>query len=363
MPTSSVAPVHHHLFFVPGFLGFTHLGESTGGVDYFIELPVLLEAALKQRPDVTGVTSHFVSVTPTGSITTRADAVAKAIGDVFESLPSAEGHVVHLIGHSTGGLDIRLVVSPGARLPTQSERRLRWLDAVRTVATLNTPHAGTPIASFFASRLGGQLLDFVSSLASDSLARGLFSVPKAATMTALRASLPSASLTLSRHPLLSAIGAWLTGGAALQQWVGSIAVDQGALVQLTPEAMALANAAPIADHPAVRYLSVASMVRERGPFSLGLPFGKERPDLLFRLLQRIVSQTVPAYPCTTVTSGQDLGQLAKFFGDARPAVSDNDGVVPIHSQIWASSCGPGTATTWIQSATSRTRPPARWSGW
>ncbi len=324
--------MHHHLFFVPGFLGFTRFGGTTGGIDYFVELPALMEATLRGLPGVKDVTSHLVQVTPTGSITARADAVARTISEQLGALPSLEGHAVHLIGHSTGGLDARLVVSPASRLPTQSDSRRRWLDAVRTVVTLNTPHAGTPIASFFASRLGGQLLDLVSTLASDSLARGAFSFPRALATAAARAPRPRGSLWLNRHPLLSAVGALTMGGPALIEYLQSIAVDQGALVQLSPEAMALANAAPIADHPGIRYLSVASMARDRGTFSW--LYGKDRPDLLFRLLQRIVSHSTPAYPCSTEGSGQQTDQLARFFGDRQPALTDNDGVVPIHSQVW-----------------------------
>src|SRR5207253_681939 len=68
---------------------------------------------------------------------------------------------VHLIGHSSGGLDARLAVSPGASLPSRQNVE-RVARRVTTVITVATPHHGTPLASFFASLLGQRLLRLLS---------------------------------------------------------------------------------------------------------------------------------------------------------------------------------------------------------
>jgi hypothetical protein len=76
---------------------------------------------------------------------------------------------VHLIGHSSGGLDVRLLLSPGVQLPTDLDVE-RHVSQVRTAVTVATPHHGTPLAAFFASLLGQQLLR-VLSLATISVLR------------------------------------------------------------------------------------------------------------------------------------------------------------------------------------------------
>src|SRR5204863_363904 len=68
---------------------------------------------------------------------------------------------VHVIGHSSGGLDARLLVAPGVSLPSDASVE-RVARRVATVITVATPNRGTPLASFFASLLGQRLLRFLS---------------------------------------------------------------------------------------------------------------------------------------------------------------------------------------------------------
>ena len=65
------------------------------------------------------------------------------------------------MGHSTGGLDARLFVSPGASLGEGLELE-PYARRVRTVVTVSTPHAGTPLASFFLGLFGQQILQLLS---------------------------------------------------------------------------------------------------------------------------------------------------------------------------------------------------------
>ena len=68
---------------------------------------------------------------------------------------------MHLIGHSSGGLDARLMVTPGVTLPTAIDVE-RLAQRVRTVVTVSTPHYGTPVASFLAGLRGQKLLELLS---------------------------------------------------------------------------------------------------------------------------------------------------------------------------------------------------------
>jgi len=94
----------HHIYLVPGFFGFTNLGE----IKYFAHVIDFLERrsrALGVRAEI-----HVVRTHPTASLPQRAVRVLETIGETM----GREG-AVHVIGHSSGGLDARLLVAPGSR--------------------------------------------------------------------------------------------------------------------------------------------------------------------------------------------------------------------------------------------------------
>src|SRR5262245_15987895 len=90
----------HSVYFIPGMFGFGELA----GYDYFHHLREGLEARYARA----GVTGRFADIPtpPTASIRERARILAKTVS----AGPSAGP--IHLVGHSTGGLDARLVMSP-----------------------------------------------------------------------------------------------------------------------------------------------------------------------------------------------------------------------------------------------------------
>src|SRR5579864_2276718 len=90
-----------HVYLVPGFFGFTNLGELTyfGHVVRF-----LAEHGGESAPRV-----HAVKTPPTASLPTRAARLAEAIAATMGPGDAP----IHLIGHSSGGLDVRLLLSPG----------------------------------------------------------------------------------------------------------------------------------------------------------------------------------------------------------------------------------------------------------
>ena len=95
-----------HVFLVPGFFGFVNLGELL----YFAHVQDCLGEQLKARGIDTEI--HAVDTHPTASLKTRTSLLA----DSIERIAKDDGPV-HLIGHSSGGLDIRLLASPGATCP------------------------------------------------------------------------------------------------------------------------------------------------------------------------------------------------------------------------------------------------------
>ena len=109
-------------------------------------------SALGLEPDI-----HIVGTAPTASLPERAARLAEAI----DATAQRGGAPLHLIGHSSGGLDARLLTAPGVTLPTALDVE-RLAARVRTVVTVTTPHHGTPLASFFTTLPGQQLLQLVA---------------------------------------------------------------------------------------------------------------------------------------------------------------------------------------------------------
>ncbi|HZA13476.1 MAG TPA: triacylglycerol lipase, partial [Myxococcaceae bacterium] len=140
----------HRVYLLPGFFGFANLGE----VVYFGHVRNFLVDEFRSR----GVDAeiHQVFTHPTASVRTRARdllaTLAQTAGD--------DGGPIHFVGHSTGGLDARLIVSPGAdlgdleTLPPPEPYAKR----VRSVITAATPHRGTGLATFFSGLFGGRIL-------------------------------------------------------------------------------------------------------------------------------------------------------------------------------------------------------------
>src|SRR5437773_11877643 len=130
-----------HLILSPGMFGFGRLAAY----DYFVHV----NAALQRRFADAGVPVklHVADVPPTASVRRRTVKLTEFVASIDEGGP------IHLLGHSTGGLDARLAASPSVVL-TVEPRLLGWLPRLRSVTMMNTPHFGTPLANFFATANG-----------------------------------------------------------------------------------------------------------------------------------------------------------------------------------------------------------------
>src|SRR5512145_2114986 len=128
----------HRIYLVPGMFGFARLA----GYGYFHHVRVALEQRLRDAGF--DCTTEVVPAPPTSSLRHRARILART---VEETAGDGDGPI-HLIGHSTGGLDLRLVLAPTINLDIVRDR-LRWTARVKTAVSLNAPHFGTPLASYF----------------------------------------------------------------------------------------------------------------------------------------------------------------------------------------------------------------------
>lgn len=312
-----------HVYIVPGFFGFTSLGSLT----YFQGVTELLERGLARR----GVDAvlHETDTLPTGSIRQRAIRLLRAI----ERTGGLDGGAIHLIGHSTGGLDARLLITPGVTLvPTDVEERIGR--ACLSLQTLSTPHFGTPLAYFFTTLKGRNLLYALTLLATSGPGRfGLAALAQALAMVARIDNFLGQTDTL-----LDVLAARLLRSVSadrsnrLWEFLHEISQDQGALIQLTPESIDLFNAA-VTDRPGVRMVGHvnASPPPSSGTGlapSLYAPIASALYALTYRLTAR--EHRAYRYPAENGDARTILRARLPFPVDA----CTNDGVVPSLSQVW-----------------------------
>lgn len=322
-----MAPVsHHRVYFVPGMFGFGQLA----GYDYFQHV----KAALSPHFWNAGFDVSFFDVPspPTSSLRERSRVLKQTILHTSGSLGP-----IHIVGHSTGGLDARLALAPSVNVGVSPEL-LSWRPRVATLITMNTPHYGTPLSTYFATVSGARMLYALSVL----------------TAVSLRLGAPSLSV-LSR--VLSAVGSIdsLIGGdlklfsratdgvlrfvdkdgrREITEYLSKVRTDQGAIIQITPEAMDLFNAAvENAEH--VRYGCVAAAApppstlraarKVRGPYMA-------MTAALYTTLYQITGQHHERYGYAR-PSGNELKMLTDAVGKA-PADDHSDGIVPTLSMLW-----------------------------
>jgi hypothetical protein len=312
------------VFLVPGFFGFT----SVGAVSYFEDVEQALGRALRRR----GVDARIVRCTtqPTASIPRRADALRRQVLD-SGGLRARE---LHFVGHSTGGLDVRLLLTPGVRIASgDSGERISKL--TRAAISVTTPHHGTPLANHFITAQGQTLLLVLSALATSGQGRG--AILAAAKAIALVATLDD-WLGRTETPL-DRIAAGVLRKLRFDRrnpvwkYLGEIEQDQGAVMQLTPEGIALFDAA-VADRAGIDYSCVvAGVPPPREVFRIKEIVDPEYLTLrsLFRLLHALTSQLHPRYPYPKPTRARQR-LLDRGLG-FKATSATSDGIVPTLSQL------------------------------
>jgi hypothetical protein len=313
-----------HVLLVPGFFGFANLGDFA----YFGHVRDFFARYMRRR----GIGGEVVVVQtyPTASLRRRATRVLETMVDVVDD---GDG-VVHLIGHSSGGLDVRLLTSPEVSLPTTLEVE-RYAAKVKSVVTLSSPHRGSPLATALSSVLGAQILKLISLVTIYTLRTGR--VPIAAVFYLVRVlSLPR--LPIAAGTLLNNIYRDLLSDfsgdrrEALEQFMVTVGDDQELVSQLTPLGMEEFNATTF-DRPNVRYGSVITCARPPGmrtSWTVGLSPFRQATHLLFAAFHHITAR-MPASPIGLTNSQQRA--LTRAY-DRVPAPRDNDGMVPTLSQVW-----------------------------
>jgi triacylglycerol lipase len=319
----SAAP--HRVYFIPGMFGFGRLA----GYDYFNHVRVGLERRFKDAGQE--VAFEDVPAPPTSSLRYRSRIVATTI----ERTAGHEGPI-HLVGHSTGGLDLRLVLSPTVRLGLDPGL-LEWRSRVQSAVSINTPHYGTPVAGFFATVSGTRMLYALSLITVISLSIGEPSLQIFSRMLAgvggidaifggdLRvfSRVTDSVLRFVDRDARSEIGDFLS----------KVRVDQGGIIQLMPEAVDLFNAST-EPNPDVRFGCIASAAPP--PRSMRLARRIRSPyaaftAAIYSTLYQFASKIPDVYPYAR-PSERELALLRAGI-DHEILDSTNDGIVPTLSML------------------------------
>ncbi len=326
----------HSVYFIPGMFGFGELA----GYDYFHHL----REGLEMRYRIRGVPVRFADVPtpPTSSIRERVLILANTVA----SCDSDGRGSIHLIGHSTGGIDARHALSPTVKLGVPREH-MAWTRRVSTLVTMSSPHYGTPLASHFTTLSGARLLYAGSLLTIVALRLG---EPWLALLSRLllRFRDPERTSRTEREAMTEFANALLRfvdddARRELKDFLRKITVDQGAIVQISPEAMDLSNTS-IRNAEHVRYGCVVAAApppstrralrRVRTPYTA-------MTAALYGLMHRVTARQHARYPYGA-PSPDVLSTLEAALNRA-PTTADNDGVVPTLSMLWGDVLWAGEA--------------------
>lgn len=312
------------VFLVPGFFGFT----SVGAVSYFADVERTLGAALRRR----GVQARIVccNTRPTASIPRRAAALLREV----RRRGALKAGALHFVGHSTGGLDMRLLLTPGLRGAGGDASRA-VAERTRTAISVATPHHGTPLANHFITVHGQTLLMVLSALATSGQGRSV--ILAAAKAIALAARLDD-WLGRAQGPLDRIAEGLLDKlrfdhADPVWRYLDEIEHDQGAVLQLTPEGIELFDAA-VSDHPGINYgCVIAGVPTPHEHLQLGALLDPEYVALraLFRLLHGLTGRPHRHYPYPAPDKATQRRLDANLGFAATPAT--NDGIVPTLSQL------------------------------
>jgi hypothetical protein len=308
---------------VPGFFGFGRLGD----ISYFAGVRALLERHFAAQ----GLKVNIVEVNtpPTASIRVRSARVLEALAQAAQ-----EPGDLHLIGHSTGGLDARLAIAATASLPTTTE--FRAYDRIRSLVTVSCPHYGTNVATYFTRPLGRWLFRVVARYCVFMLERGR--APLALLLRfgywIVRLRDPFRRRKGTFDQLYDRLLSDLSESRRLEltQFLRSIGAEQALLFQLTPAGCDLLNACT-ADPP-VRYGSVVTCAEPPSFRLLLRSLANLYSQLmypLYWLLHRLAREKSEEL-LARLTDEQEL-TLERGLGRSATK-QDNDGVVPVLSQVW-----------------------------
>ena len=299
------------VLFVPGFFGFGSFGHPDRPlIEYFARVEgALLRAHLRPL-------RFFVhQPPPAGSLTERARTLYLKVADV---LRSGIGRL-HLVGHSTGGLDARLVAHPGyPALPERGE----MISRIASVITLSAPFHGTPLARRAGRTVwvAAPTLWFGSILASR---RRLRLAGQVAALFNLAKRVTRQEPTPTDEVIAQLADVDDETAKQIRRFLADVARDHELVRDLTPESMSELNG-PLLGGDVVSIISFVSVAPKPG-FS---PW-----TFAFAPLQRLLYDVTYRLTAGRPPEGARAPE-GSWIGGHRAALTPtaNDGIVPAWSQ-------------------------------
>lgn len=370
-----------HVVLVPGFAGFDALGQ----LEYYAGVTPLFREW--QETCATRAVLHYFDNLPTAGVATRAARLRRWLAKRYARGEIQPQDEIALVGHSTGGLDIRRALSEFDAEATRGEARLRvdgdrkgalgvapgaLLERIRRVVFLSVPQRGTNIADWVRDHellrnvAVRQLRTFVAAAA---LATAVNDVEEQAARFFAGAS--RADLFLAARDAVGEIDAHAVKGDAeamadaneaasdLRLWLAHIASDFGAIDDLCADC-AIAPTSPAhlgeGDRERERRTWERWKIETRSYATLGTrpyDFGAGEPVPRWEILRTSTSpwsrvaggmrdRTDGVYLCGYRACAGGPFRLreertATVFGDSeRRAIEayDNDGIVNTASMLW-----------------------------
>ncbi len=318
--------MRHHVFLVPGFFGFANFGDFR----YFAHVREHLLAWARARD--LDVAIHYAPTFPTASLRRRAGRLVEVIAEAA----GGDDGPIHLVGHSTGGLDARLAVAPRASLtcavdPEPVARR------VRTVVAVATPHHGAPTAAFFTSLMGQRALFLISLMTMHAIRLGTIPLPALVVLASALGYAGAGRLVSGGvvdqvyQQVLKDFSAERRG--QIERVFEEVRRDQTLLVQLTPEGMDLFNALATERDGVRRGCVVAQAMPPtlRRQLSVGANPTHQAMYNVYRALYALAS-TLPEALLPEPDRAQARA-LVERYGRV-PSAKGNDAMVPTRSQVW-----------------------------
>jgi hypothetical protein len=337
----------HHLLLVPGFGGF----DALGSLRYYHGVTEVLNEWSKRSEQGGDMALHYFPNLPTASVRTRAQGLQRWLNELYLRRIIGPADRLHFIGHSTGGLDLRQLLTNFRKSQERAsgQRASReWPPMkIASVQFLSTPHAGTTLAYHLSRtpwrftcqsvlRATSQVLRLLGEQGSGLAGRlGRWVLPhRSRTPDWIDAALDTLMGCYGAHDRLAQADA-RSGYFTLLRWLQDMGIDFNAITDLDPYPPPPGTpASPVhqdeegkrqdLEFLRARRIRVRSIVTlARSPSAWPLPttlYGLTYGLTVFRSPKRFQECTI-----RELFNRQDEHLL-------RP--SDNDGFVNSVSQVW-----------------------------
>ena len=319
-----------HLVLVPGFFGFVNFGPLV----YFAHVRDLLEREFQAQN--AKVLVHRVRTHPVSSLRQRARDLRDALVDLPDDGP------IHIVGHSTGGLDGRLVTSPGVALGGDEAALEGCAQRVRSVISICTPHRGSPLADHFVGLIGEPLLRSVSILTALVLRHGR--LPARLALRFARALigeqlLPNTPVHLVldtlEHEAEAALRARCTSEderLSVAEFMRELRATPHLIPQLMPPTLDVFNAG-VRERDTVEYGCVIARCPAPSLTTQWRVIGGPYEHATHAFFQWLWRRAAPLPEEFAVPTTPDQDEAMRAAWGEIATVEDNDGMVPTRSQI------------------------------